>query len=96
MTPDIKIGQQWYFFTSSTTFVVYKIENTRYEYYDGDLLDENTVVYLHGSNNSVMTKRPKEFTENVCKIISDNGADIPIDVIKIPVHIKNRLEKIDD
>ena len=96
MSPaDIKMGQEWYFFSSSTTYIVYKIEQSEYRYRDGEVLESDVVIHLRGSNNTTIIKHPEDFSENNCKLIKDNVANVPVSVTIIPVPLKNRLDTVE-
>lgn len=95
MEPQIKIGQEWYFYSNSTTYVIYKIELNEYRYFDGEVLQYDTTIYLHGSNNSTVTKRPEDFVENNCKLIKDSTGNIPNNVTIIPVPTRKRLDAVE-
>jgi len=92
---EVKMGQEWYFYANSTTYVVYKIELCEYKYRDGEILDYDTVIYLRGLNNTTITKRPEEFNENDCKLIKDNLAHVPADIKTIPVPLRKRLDTVE-
>lgn len=93
---EVRIGQEWYFYESSKSFIVYKIEHTRYEYYDKELLKEEIIIHLRSQENSVISRGPFDFTEDKCKLIANNQANVYVDIKVIPVKIKTRLEKIED
>ena len=93
---EIKLGQQWYFYEYSNSFIVYKIEHIMHKYYDGDVASDKTVVHLRSQGNSVIMRDPLDFTENRCKLILNVQAHVPVDITIVPINVKNRLEKIDD
>lgn len=96
MNPDVKVGQQWYFYTPSTAYIVYKIEHKRHQYYDGEVVCEDILIYLRSKGNSVITLRPEDFHESKCKLIDGTSAAVPEEIQIIPIQIKSRLEKVDE
>lgn len=92
---EIKMGQEWYFFAQSITYVIYKIELSEHKYVDGELLESDVVVYLRGSNNTTIIKRPEDFNHHSCKLIKDAEAQVSTDVKLIPVPTKSRLDNVE-
>lgn len=93
---DLRIGQEWYFFSRSANFVIYKIERNEYKYSDGELIDSETTIHLRSSNNMTIVKFPQDFHENGCKLIKDVEIEVLTHDIKtISVPIKNRLDTVE-
>ena len=93
---DLHIGQHWYFFQYSTTFVIYDIKCFRKQYTDGDVIKEKYLIYLKGTNNSTIERIPEEFDETTCKIIQDTKVSLPHKLEITNVNIPTRLESIDE
>ncbi len=88
------IGQEWYFFSKSTTYIIYDIFVKSYEHFDKKILCTEVEIKLKGSNNSIMICKPKDFNEYNCKLIKDVQTEQKVKVEIIPVPILNRLDRI--
>ncbi len=91
---EIYLGQEWYFYKDSCSYSVYKIETISYQYYNGKISEEDSLVYLKSENNIISIKYLKEFNENNCKLIKDSKFKNSGILKIIPVKMKNRLQKI--
>ena len=93
MKENIDIGQEWYCFTNSTTYVIYKIDIYRFEYVDGELIQENMMIGLK-SMNTTKEISPEKLLENY-KLIKDVKAAVKPDIHLTGIPIPTRLDDIE-
>lgn len=94
MKDNISIGQEWYCFTNSIIYVIYKIDIYRFEYVDGELIQENIIISLKSVNNTSKEISSEELIKNY-KLTEDAKTTVKSDVHLIGIPISTRLESIE-
>jgi len=94
MRENINIGQEWYCFTNSTTYFIYKIDIYRFEYVDGELVQENMMIGLRSLNNTSKEISPEELLKNY-KLTKDVRAAVKPDIHLTGIPIPTRLDDVE-
>ncbi len=91
---ELKIGQEWYFYKESTSYIIYDIEHQSFQYKNGEEVQSIITIKLRSLNNKVKTCSNDEFNENDCKLLKDVDFILPTKEKIIPIQEKSRLESI--